>query len=124
MAIYYITTREHASRGGEFSRTCLFDRDRLVAILDYKLRGETPTSKGQGQAYVTSKGHEIADFIGLTDSPTYLPKNEAGWCVLEVNKQEIKISQSDFDMLVKEILPYRQISHFLPHDRRLEKRVA
>ena len=83
MPIYYITTREQAARGGEFSRTCLFDSDRLVAILSYRLSGDKPSLEAQDDAYVTSQGHEIADFVGLVKAPKYHQKNEEGWNIID-----------------------------------------
>ncbi|MBI2558156.1 hypothetical protein HYW20_02430 [Candidatus Woesearchaeota archaeon] len=113
MAIYNVTTREHAAQGGEFSNNYLYDDTRLIAIINY----------GNGKPYVSSKGHELKDVIGLIISPDKKQRNEAGWKILSSSVKELNMTAEEFDGLVRATHPHQPVTFFIPSSS-LEKRVS
>ncbi len=114
MAIYEIKTQERAALGGLFSTRYLYDSDGVIGIINYG---------NKDASYVSSKGHELKDVIGLIRFPDKKQKNEAGWEILSFRVKKLDMTKEEFDKLVMAIRPHQPVDFFLPSSS-LERRVS
>lgn len=112
MTIYHVTTRERAAQGSVFSSSYLYDDVISIGIINY----------GKKDPYVSIKGNELKDAIGLIRSKQK-QKNDAGWKILKSRVKELNMTAEEFDGLVRATHPHQPVDFFIPSSS-LERRVS